>query len=81
MKKLVLSTLILAALSVGASAQSVAKTNPPKITTATHTTSKPNPKATTTTEKATATTKSTAAVKPRHKKHFVHKKKIATATK
>ena len=80
MKKLFFSALTLIALSIGASAQSVAKATPKKTIAVTHTTSKSNPAGTTTVEKTTIP-KSTAAAKPRHKKHFVHKKKTATAAK
>ena len=79
MKKLFFSTLALIILSIGASAQTTAKAKPAKTTSIT-TTTKTNP-AGTTMEKTTTATKSTTATKPRHKRHFVQKKKTTAATK
>ena len=80
MKKLFFSTLALIILSIGASAQTTAKAKPAKTTSIT-TTTNTNPAGTTTMEKTTTATKGTTATKPRHKRHFVQKKKTTAATK
>ena len=80
MKKLFLSAITLIALSIGASAQTTGKATPTKTSSATRTTTKSTPAGTTTLEKTTTSAK-TPASKPRHKRHFIQKKKTATATK
>ena len=81
MKKLFFCALTVVALCIGASAQTTAKTKPAKTTSTTRTTTKSNPAGTTTMEKTTTSTKGTTATKPRHKKHFVQKKKTTATTK
>ena len=83
MKKLLFSVFTLVALSIGATAQTktTTKTTPAKTTSTTRTTTKSNPAGTTTMEKTSTSTKGGTATKPRHKKHFVYKKKATTATK
>lgn len=79
MKKLLFSVFTLVALSIGATAQT--KTTPAKRASTTRTTTKSNPAGTTTMEKTSTSTKGSTATKPRHKKHFIHKKKTAATTK
>jgi hypothetical protein len=78
MKKLFLSAITLVALCIGACAQTTAKTTPAKTLSVAHTTTKPTTAGATTVEKTTTSAKAPAS-KPRHKRHFIQKKKTAAA--
>ena len=81
MKKLFFSAITLVALCIGAAAQTTAKVTPAKTSSTTRTTTKSTPAGTTSVEKTTTTSAKTPASKPRHKRHFIQKKKTATANK